>query len=594
MQIKRIKVENILSIQTAEIHFDETGLVLIDGWNHDLNRANGAGKSAIFNAISFAIYNKLPRKITKSEIIRRGTKSGYAEVDVEIGADLYTIKRGRPIELQVFKNSVQVVMSQEELEALINLSYDQFITTMYTAQNSTQRFILLNDTDKKQFILDLMKLNDFTTIHKRAKDMVSATESLLGVKQLELDNLKSRVNIYKESLVNEDEINNLISCNQQVLKALNGTLVNLSAINRPNLDRYEEIEQKLYDSKSKLAVTRVNRVNFSNQFNDLKKLVETPFKFSGGQHQGKCPSCSEDLIIQDGEIFHKDFIENARKVALQNYEKDKQLNLDKMSALKLQIDKCDEELLKDGHIDSLLAKSNDRKRQETKAHDDAKLSILDTKNQIRQLENENNNLSDKLSNNKIVSNKIKDILTQATSVSASKKHLQGELELLKACLSVYSPTGAQAYIMDSIVDLFNNACQEYIAMIWPNASYKLQTYKTNSDKSVTAKFSDELLIDSKEVSIGSLSGGELRSLSLAIDFAIIDVVSTHFGIQMNPIILDEGFDGLDSVGRELVIDLLNKISQRKQIVIIEHSTEAKALFSKVIRVEKRNGISYLT
>src|SRR5208283_1032835 len=96
MKILSVKISNILSIEDAYVEFDDSGLMLVRGWNYDVDRANGAGKTAIFNAIAFALYDKLPRKITATEILRRGSKSGYVEVRVECGGDEYTIRRSRP------------------------------------------------------------------------------------------------------------------------------------------------------------------------------------------------------------------------------------------------------------------------------------------------------------------------------------------------------------------------------------------------------------------------------------------------------------------------------------------------------------------
>ena len=99
------------------------------------------------------------------------------------------------------------------------------------------------------------------------------------------------------------------------------------------------------------------------------------------------------------------------------------------------------------------------------------------------------------------------------------------------------------------------------------------------------------MINGKSTSIGSLSGGELRALSLATDFAIVDVLSSKFSLDLNPIILDEPFNGLDSAGKEMVIELLETISNEKEIWVVDHASEAKSLFNRTIRVEKRNGIS---
>ena len=76
-----------------------------------------------------------------------------------------------------------------------------------------------------------------------------------------------------------------------------------------------------------------------------------------------------------------------------------------------------------------------------------------------------------------------------------------------------------------------------------------------------------------------------------MDFAAIDILNTICGVRLNPIILDEPFGALDNANRERVLELLEQLSQERQILVIDHSSEAKVSFSNVLKVEKRNGIS---
>src|SRR5690606_25707823 len=117
-----------------------------------------------------------------------------------------------------------------------------------------------------------------------------------------------------------------------------------------------------------------------------------------------------------------------------------------------------------------------------------------------------------------------------------------------------------AYVMDTIVDVFNDKIGDYVNMIWPNASYSIQTFKETGSGELRAKFSEKLVIAGDTVSTGSLSGGEFRCLSLAMDFAIVDVLESMFGTKVNPIILDEPFNDLDASNRERAVELLQRIS----------------------------------
>ena len=75
MIIRQLDIKDFLSISEATVTFGNSGLVLLDGFDFDLNRSNGAGKSSILNAISFCLFDEVMKKISKTEIVRRGTKS---------------------------------------------------------------------------------------------------------------------------------------------------------------------------------------------------------------------------------------------------------------------------------------------------------------------------------------------------------------------------------------------------------------------------------------------------------------------------------------------------------------------------------------
>lgn len=255
------------------------------------------------------------------------------------------------------------------------------------------------------------------------------------------------------------------------------------------------------------------------------------------------------------------------------------------------INALEDELAKEHAIQDLIIKIKTKKQEESSEYYSAQSSISEYRNSIQLKTSENKTLTEQVSRNDEIKLKVRDIVIHAQALSKRQTELLDEQFLLEAVGSVFDTTGAIAYVMDSITDSLNDAVSEYISEIWPNATYSLQTYKTNKDKSVKAKFSETLTINGKERSIGSLSGGEVRALSLALDFAIIEVLSSQYGLALNPVILDEPFNGLDSVGREMVIDILTKFSQTRQVWVVDHASETKAMFNQVVRVEKRNGVS---
>jgi DNA repair exonuclease SbcCD ATPase subunit len=87
------------------------------------------------------------------------------------------------------------------------------------------------------------------------------------------------------------------------------------------------------------------------------------------------------------------------------------------------------------------------------------------------------------------------------------------------------------------------------------------------------------------------SGGMVSAIELAIDLSIMNVVSRRSNSNPGWLVLDESFDGMDVVSKETCLDILNKNSQDKLVLVIDHATEIKEAFSAFIDVEYRNGVS---
>ena len=565
MKIHCLEINNILSIEHASIKFGDTGLVLVEGFDHDTGRANGAGKSAIFNALSFALYDKVPKRITKSEILRKGSKSGSSLVEISTNDGRYGIKRERPTKTTFFKDGKVVDMTQGEFEEKIGLNYEQFLITMYTAQDTPDKFINLNDSQKKEFILKIMNLSQFTKAKTEANERQKVLIQKQEIIKTKLDGYKSNITIYKESLVDPTSIQSKIEQNNKDILFYNSEIKKLEDIKEPDVSKYTKIEGQIAEKNNSIQNSKFLLRRMRENYEGVKNL----------KPDANCPSCSVELIIVGKELHKCD--DSDKESTLANLAKD-------INELEIQVSGEDE-------LRVLVNKLKLKKQEEYIDYNTAQQSISEYKSSINLKTAENNNLSNQVSKNDDIKLKVKNIVTTAKQLNIESSNITTEISLLDTVSSIFDSTGAPAYVMDSIVDNFNEAVSEFIGEIWPSATYILQTYKINKDKSIKAKFSETLTINGKERSIGSLSGGEVRALSLALDFAIIEVLSRQYGLSLNPILLDEPFNGLDSVGREMVIDLLTKFSQHRQIWAVDHATEAKAMFNQTVMVEKRNGIS---
>src|ERR1051325_954836 len=570
MKILSVKISNILSIEDAFVEFSDSGLMLVQGWNHDVGRAYGAGKTAIFNSIAFSLFDKLPRKITATEILRRGSKSGYVECEVEVKGDRFTVKRSRPKGVTFHRNGSPQVISQEEFESHIGMNYNQFIISMYCAQGTQSRFLSLNDADKKQFLLQLLNLEEFSACRLVAEQKVKNLNQELEVLKSKEAAILSKIDAYSESLIDETICAQSIDIANQSIVELETALREQKLTTKPDFSKFEVLENNILAKRTEFTRAKTKREMLHDQY---RKLSATIKPFNGAL---SCRECGAPVDHSAAQAAHNKLCDT-NKVAL--------------AEIKGQIDECDDILSKESQVNDLAAKIATKKKEEAKEYDLASSQVRDIQTKLTLRQRELKELTLKLQSNSELLSKIQVLNTSLEDMLNRKGSILSDIDLYKTVSAMYSPTGAQAYILDSVIDSFNECIKFYVDILWSNFSYSLQSYKENLKGEVSARFSEQLVADGKPVSIGSLSGGELRALSLCVDFALVDVMERQFGISMSPITLDEPFDGLDALGREIIVELLESISEKRQVVVIDHASEIKSMFSTVLNVEKRNGVS---
>lgn len=557
--------------------FDSEGMLLLEGWNYDVDRANGAGKTAILNALAFGLYDKLPRKITASEIVRRGTKKGEVRIRLDVNGNIFEVQRSRPkgvsFTQEIGGTDEEISLTQEEWEAKLGLSYNQFIVAMYCSQansGSSPRFLQLNDADKKQFLLQLLKLDEFNLCKKASDENVAILQIKLNDFQRKIGELQIKIDAYSETLIDEPMCNLTIAQKENALQSFKKLLNDSQQVPKPDLSKYRQLEDDILSKKSEFIRMKTRRDMLFSQWNQLGKKLK-PFK-----GMSSCPACGSTLDTAHAEQTHNNEIEKIQQERL---------------SLKQQMDEIDTALLHENQIENLHSKLQERKRKESADYERASTALAVTVERIQVIESEIRDLKKKLSDNATLTSRIDTFRNQQKELKDKLSEVSAEIELEKTVASIYSPTGAQAYILDSAVSLFNEQMSKYVEMLWPNLTYELQSYKENVKGDITAKFSESIIMDGKPISLGSLSGGELKALSICADMALLGILEQQFGLHMSPVIFDEAFDGLDAAGKEFALELIRGLSIDRQVVVIDHASEMRASFDRILRVEKRNGIS---
>ncbi len=119
-----------------------------------------------------------------------------------------------------------------------------------------------------------------------------------------------------------------------------------------------------------------------------------------------------------------------------------------------------------------------------------------------------------------------------------------------------------------------------------NATIELQGTKETQDGKVKEEVTAVIHMDGDlNVDIRSLCGGERTATDLAIDLSVIDLIESEANKGIDLFVLDEPFDGLDTVCIQDALEVLKNSNSRKRLVIVDHNPEVKEMVeSKLVVV----------
>lgn len=173
---QQLILSNFLSYQQATLDFTGLHTACICG-------ANGAGKSSLLEAITWALWGKT-RTTSDEDVINSTAKEVQVDFRFQCNGDTYRVLRGRrrgqsaSLELQVqHQNQFQsltakgVKATQKKINELLKLDYDTFINSAYLRQGRADEFMQRSPTERKKLLAELLKLDQYQDLSEEAKDI---------------------------------------------------------------------------------------------------------------------------------------------------------------------------------------------------------------------------------------------------------------------------------------------------------------------------------------------------------------------------------------------------------------------------------------
>lgn len=189
-------------------------------------------------------------------------------------------------------------------------------------------------------------------------------------------------------------------------------------------------------------------------------------------------------------------------------------------------------------------------------------------------------------------NSLKMLKTQEGSYTAAIAEnsdklakIQSELlmtEEIKRALKSYASCSFDE-ALDSISDMATKILRNIPTMA--NATVQLEGTKETKDGKIKEEVNAVISVDGEiGVPLKSFSGGEMSSIDLAIDLAVVDMIESKTGKGINIFILDEPFTGLDTVGIEMALEILRSANINKKLIVVDHNPEVKEMVESKLLV----------
>lgn len=615
LTFKNIHIENFLSFGTADLLLDRGNYVLVKGENEnpvDNAESNGSGKSAIFDAIVWALTGTTTRECKNVSNINsdNGAKvTLYFNVD-DCEYEVTRTKDYKPLgsTLKIIRNGEDVsgkgIRDSEKLlsEYLPDLTSSFLGSVIILGQGLPQRFSNNTPSGRKD-VLEKLSKSDFMIddLKQKVSDRKTQLQKLIREnedKLLEATTSKSRVlkqkesiNRYLEELPDKHELQEKIDtynrkveelieeieCKKKYLESESTTellkekedkLLQLSSLNS---SMYSELDQK--------------KSEYSDQINELSERKQSLRSYirTNENIRDVCPTCGQKLIGVEKPSVEKErqeLIEVETSLSDVSTKRDSELNVIKDSYTK-KSKELEDEIQKLGN--QILEKS---KTQSELKHsiEELQKSIEQCKYRVASLVGQRDALEENAAryNQELVSicDQLNEIEKEILYYTHEQDPLNRRSEIISKMNTILS-RDFRGYLLTNVINYISDRAKFYSMQVFGNDNIGFQL----------AGNAIEISFDNKEYS--NLSGGEKQRVDLIIQLSIRDMLCKFMGFSSNIIVLDEFIDGLDAKGCEQILGLIaNNLTDVGTVYIItHHSSVAIPTDDEIIVVKDSNKIS---
>lgn len=645
IKFEELDIEGFRSIDRISLNLSDQGIVIVKGINNyeDLASSNGSGKSSVFEAIIYALFEETSSgdRDIENRILGQGCsvvlKFSIDDVSYKI---IRQSKKGKGT-VVLYRNDEDISARNKSdtnklIISILGINKAIFLDSIFLSQNAVTNLPSLSPTARKERLEILTNtdnaINNFKTFLKEKQTMYESkhVDCQLEINKIngkeeslqqQKDKLQAQINDIKIQIEERNKLGNIEDLDKQIQEYN----VKINTINNqiPELDNQIEMisksinelknEQKVYEEK------RVNKdqevQNQRDKCNDLQKeitRVENIISYNNMdidrinkeieeiKNSDTCPTCGRKYdnvneehiqkVIEDKNKEIKEF-EN-KNIENNNYIKNLQLELDKEIEIGKNLKK---------EFENLNSLYNDKNEQVS----EQQTNLINTNNQKTQLLNSIQNiqvqidainkqkddiLKIEIPNSKQYEDMVQDIDTQLNNLNKLKEDKNNELNELdnyinaiKHCIQLVTKD-FRTFLLKNSLSYLNKILKDYSSQLFSNESDLI--YISEND--------NKLDIMLGNATYESLSGGEKTRVNIALLLAQKSLANMIGNISCNIIILDEILGYCDALAENNVINLITKeLESLETIYMISHKEIPIGYDTELIVEKNANGLTHL-
>lgn len=563
INFKKISVKNFLSVGNIpiELNLEDAGAYLFVG-------KNGAGKSTIIDAITYALFGKAYRKINKPKLVNAINKNNtMVELEFTTGSGYYLIRRGmKPEVFEIYCNGKLIDQEstsrdyQAELEKkILRMNYAAARQIVLLSKTSYKPFMELDPKERRLVIEDLLGIEILTSMSKLLSNKITETKKRFTLIQKDIDHTAEKIDIIKSNIARfvrntEEMVSSKTSHRDKFISELNDALEQEQTLSM----QLQEITVTYNELKVKYSKRRDSLIDIKSKIESRKNSTERDLKFF--EHTTTCPTCAQEI----DEGYRNKSIEERRSL---------------LSDLEFALNEADARFDKLSNILELVQDSDSKKQSLTTKIASLKTTIASCRQSINALDKEIDELKAQNSSYDADHKLIQELQETKTNLQNEKRNILDQTELFKAAAFLLKDSGIKAQIIKNYIPVINKFINKYLAAMDFYVDFELDE---NFNETIKSRYRDDF-------SYHSFSEGEKFRIDLALMLTWRAIARMRNSCAASILFLDEIFDGsLDDTGIDDFLKLIDTlVSEGTAVFVISHKGDQLLdKFENVIRFEK--------